>query len=1148
MADGEASLTVAGLARAVRGVDPGAFVVAARIVRRAIKHDRELPTITVRVPHRGSYTMPARKALEVIDRAELGLAPAEAVPATIILLAAPEAEDLVGRTHGEIFRDGWRALFHARVHAALERRIAAGGLGATALRDRVVALGPSIFEEARSVLRREEHLLPPRDDLAIYVEFAAAYLELREFDAGLLAAYFPAIRDRAAVDAVLARDVDADTLMIATRLPGSARPIPARAWSDDDDPAEPAAEPAPEPWPVPSGARYRRLLGEAEAAQAKDNLVRAAILRIGAARLAGSSRAGQARSLARKAIDRLAGRLRVALGADPAGGPEWSRALFELVAPAARGFWTAEARLLYDLQKVCFDHERPYYAVDLIEWATSLGRRPVRRVLPDHREVLMVLHLRGAARHLAAARLPDEARAKLSRLLKHAVHRAEIRLRDRFRPKIAAVLAETGFGPRDLPERVAIEKLTEELLDQVVARGFLAIGDLRDAVSRNNRKLPDLAGPLELLRGDRLLRADRALAEALDGVYRRGEIYLRALQRLSSIAFGTRTGRFLTKYLALPYGGTAVLLEGLQHVVGPISKALGRHEVHVLSPASLAVGGTLALVLIASGDFRSALGRGLRGLYRVGRDVVVGIPAWLLRSALVRAVLASRSFAFACRAAVIPGLLAWLVWIVHPRAEATAPALGLAGLVFLATSLFLTTRAGRDLEELAFDSAGRLGGWLFLSLLPGLFRLVMDFFDRVLEGVERVLYTVDEWLRFRGGQGASTFWGKALLGVAWFFITYIVRFVATLLVEPQVNPIKHFPVVTVSHKIMLTQAFRLEALLSGVFGRDLGIPIAGTVLLLTPGIFGFLVWELKENWRLYEANRPRTLRPVVVGHHGETLARLLRPGFHSGTVPKLFGKLRRAERKAARTGLRRAVRKHRAHLHEVEESVRHFVDREFRELLARGCAMRGTPLGLGEVVLSAKRILVEVRRAGRPGPGMWVGFEEHSGWVVAGVADPGWLVELGQPGRHAVASALAGLYKLAGVDLVREPIARQIETRCRRPAPPAIEYDFREEGLVVWLDPDDPVEVLYLLRPEPGVPPLVSLGRAEVAPPPLDTAKLVFADADITWARWVAIWEADCRGDDHPAQLLPDLPMLPYLDPAGRAEAPPVPVPPLESW
>ncbi len=84
---------------------------------------------------------------------------------------------------------------------------------------------------------------------------------------------------------------------------------------------------------------------------------------------------------------------------------------------------------------------------------------------------------------------------------------------------------------------MARKKLVEELLDQIAERGFLSMGDLRDAISRNNLKLPDLAGWPRLSDGDQLLRADRKLALALDGVYRRGEFYLRWMQRLSSLGF-----------------------------------------------------------------------------------------------------------------------------------------------------------------------------------------------------------------------------------------------------------------------------------------------------------------------------------------------------------------------------------------------------------------------------------------------------------------------------------------------------------------------------------------------------------------------------------------------------------------------------------
>ena len=86
-----------------------------------------------------------------------------------------------------------------------------------------------------------------------------------------------------------------------------------------------------------------------------------------------------------------------------------------------RGIWTVEARLLYDLQKVCVDHERDVYTVDLVEWALSLGPAPVKRHLPNQRDVLMLKHLRSAARRLAAARISDDQRRQLARLVQEAI-------------------------------------------------------------------------------------------------------------------------------------------------------------------------------------------------------------------------------------------------------------------------------------------------------------------------------------------------------------------------------------------------------------------------------------------------------------------------------------------------------------------------------------------------------------------------------------------------------------------------------------------------------------------------------------------------------------------------------------------------------
>src|SRR4030095_209119 len=95
-------------------------------------------------------------------------------------------------------------------------------------------------------------------------------------------------------------------------------------------------------------------------------------------------------------------------------------------------------------------------------------------------------------------------------------------------------------------------------------------------------------------------------------------------------------------------------------------------------------------------------------------------------------------------------------------------------------------------------------------------------FKMLANWVERQLYAVDEWLRFRGGDSQGSLARKAILGLLWFPIAYVFRFVFYLLVEPQVNPVKHFPVVTVSHKLLLPLVVSENpASVSSTFGEPL---------------------------------------------------------------------------------------------------------------------------------------------------------------------------------------------------------------------------------------------------------------------------------------------------------------------------------------
>ncbi len=1156
--NGATPLGVEELERRLRVADPAALLVSPRILRRVIKRDRNLPGIGLQVPHRKGYVIGSDALLRIVEPGEVGLGDRHPLPEVCILLARLRPERLAALRPADVLTRYWRLLFHARIHLALEQRVAEHKLTDARVRDRIHCIGQTEFEEIRAVLRQEDLLLPPRDDRAAYIEFAALYLELRYFARTLLPRYFPALQQLDCIDGLLADDVDAESLFRRTRLEGAEDPVP--PTPEVVAPHEERHAP-PAPLPVaatPSETRYRREGERATRLEAVGNLVKAAILRARALAVAPPEWRGEATAAVESDLDQLAERLRTALDLDAGQAREWRRLLAELLPHATGVLWPLEARLLYDLQTVCTDQERAIYALDLVEWGLSLGRRPIKRLLPGQQDILTLKHLRSALRRVPGARVPTAARARLAALLHEALHQTETRLRDRFRPRIGEVLHEVGLNPHNLPERVARAKLIEELLDLVVERGFLTMGDLRDALSRNNLKLPDLAGPREFLLGDPLIRGNRRLAVALDGIYRRGEIYLRWLQRLSSAAFGTVVGRLLVLYVVLPFGGSFVVLEGVQHLIHAGARLVGpapppgveaapepsgdgadlpgdwqdfapapteahphvHSPVHVVHWYTVLLLGLFVFALLHLPSFRRAVGRGLYLLYRVLRATIVDLPAAFLRLPAVRFVLDSRAYQLLQQLVLIPLLIGVGVAGLLDLVGIDLSVVGGLGLTaFLLAAVLLNTRAGRDLAEAVEDRLARTWHQIQNDIVPGLIRLILAVYKWLLEEVERFLYAVDERLRFKTGEGRLVTATKAALGVVWFFCTYVVRVGINLFVEPTVNPIKHFPVVTVTAKLIVpiipALALLIRTPLEPLVGRAVAIMVATVVIFFLPGLAGFIVWELKENWRLYEANRAPTLRPVRIGHHGETMVRLLRPGFHSGTIPKLHARLRRAQRR----GRWRAARNQREALAQVAEAVRHFVERELSALLDGSRSWGGLRVAVGTLELCSNRIRVELRCPQRGPVGAWMTFEDLSGWLVASVAEPGWLCDLPQDAARAFEVALAGFYKMAAVDLVRQQIRAALR-------PSAGSYGVTEEGLVVWPSEGQGCEVLYPLRDGPRVEPHTS-----VCPPtPLpafDLRQLVFRATPVPWPRWVEAWERDQAGKDPIPELVDGSPLMP---------------------
>ena len=1140
-----AAFTIAELQQILRRTEPAALLVPPRILRRVIKRDCGLTGPGLQVPHRKSYVIDRERLLLFADPDELGMEAGRDLPPTLLLFPRPDAQRLAARDRGATLLKYWRLLFHARVHVALQAR----GLSAGEVHKRIRRIGQTEFDEATAVLRQEHFLLPPGDAATAYEEFAAVYLELRHFAPHLLPVYFPACSTCTAIDATLTEDVEAAAIFAATRLEGAANPAPPPATTLEEEQTlgrSVSEEPGPEPSPA-LGANerpraYRRLLGRADRAAARGNLARAAVFRMRAVALAPLGQAGPTRAAARRDLMQFSQRLQKALGyADDVAG-DWRQALFALLEPAARGIWPAESRMLYDLQKVCIDQERPIYALDLVEWFVTWGRRPIQRLLPFHGAVLTVKHLRSAMHRLTVIRIPEPIRRRLIVLMIESAHHVEHRLRQRLRPVIRDSLEGVGLTPRNIAEEVARDKVVEELLDLVVEHGFLGMGDLRDAVARNRLKLPDLTeagepaagsvapsgkrpgvlaaaahGLKTFFFGDALIRANRQLAVQLDGVYHRGEIYLRWLQRLTAAAFGTLVGRLLTLYVALPFGSAIALLKMWDEVTerfegGPPEGSEEAVEAakHI-NPYAFFGLGLFFLVLFHVPPFRRALLYACVKLWHALYGLFHDLPAWLLRRPWVVRVLQSGPWLFFYQFIFKP--LPWAVLCMlslHALGMTPADSACVGVGVFVAASFLLNSRWGLYIEEMWTDSLVRSWQLIAADLVPGLVRWVIYLFRRLQEEVERLLYTVDEWFRFRPGDNRLSLFVKPVLGLVWFIFTYVFRMIFNLFVEPTFNPIKHFPVVTVTAKLIVPIYGELFALFSApiepILGKALGKTVAGGAIFLLPGLAGFLVWEFKENWRLYRANQSPTLQPEIVGHHGETVLRLMRPGLHSGTLPKLYARLRH--------GRGRSPRKQYEALHHLRERLRHFVERNLLAVLS-GSKSWGevNPLGVGDIQIATNRLRLELRGAGAS---VHVDFEEHAGWLTGGLSclaawPETWLAALTQEQATVFRDALAGFYKLAGVDIVREQIEALL--------PPGVAYDVTTEGLVVWLAGEEG-EVIYDLNGSPDLTPKVCGTMSNTLLPPLSVESLFYSRTPILWVDWVQTWQLDHDGKGH-APLLP---------------------------
>jgi hypothetical protein len=291
--------------------------------------------------------------------------------------------------------------------------------------------------------------------------------------------------------------------------------------------------------------------------------------------------------------------------------------------------------------------------------------------------------------------------------------------------------------------------------------------------------------------------------------------------------------------------------------------------------------------------------------------------------------------------------------------------LSMAALTLVLGVLIRNTPGGRRLFDDLVSAGGQFLRRLNQTLVIGLIQELMLFFKEVTRRFQQILHRIEERMSHRLGESWLELAFKGLLMPVWRALEWVIQFYVTVLVEPQINPIKHFPLVTIAHKLMLPFLPLITSIMSDmlepILPKWIALPFVTLTILLLPGLAGFLVWELKENWKLYAANHAGApnavdvkpglyavrrehltwvpIEPAIVGSHGETLRGMLRRGFHSGTLPKSFDRLRCVMRRQIEQAIETPQRLHEAqrHLNEIKRTLGRFCDRELAYALRRRC-------------------------------------------------------------------------------------------------------------------------------------------------------------------------------------------------------------------
>ena len=948
------------LATLAAKANPDARLISRQLLRNVLRAYSGYPGFGWNLPHDHLALLPAPflRDLGVFSPSEL---PAATGPDQwILLIAQPSFGKTRNWDRNQAITWLWRQLFHGRVHASARRARVAGVWDDATTEAMIAEIGGREFREIRLLLIEEQLIAREAAPGDILEEFLAVLLELLAFETTRVPEWFPLL-DPSKIRNLVSMVGAPGELLASSRPEGAIHPgteALAKASQQAFIPAEREYD----------GREYDLRWRLARQLEGDGRHFEALMAFWDAAHVEPTRSRGKMHRFAWK-------KLADCLGVTSETLPDWALAWIDRAfaqregsAPAVRAMkavFQARGEMQHDPSEIC-----PW------SWLLSFGTKPFRRDLPGVGLLSAHSDLVKAKAAIFRSDLKLEWIKEIADAIDHFAHHIEKQTSAFFTPVFHRAFEMAGFEPKTLAESAALDCVIEEMVERLLDTRQLSFGDIRDILARNELKMPDIDGPMQWFRGDRLMALDRSLGQLAPGAYRLGEIYTRELQRLSSLFYATPFGRLLLLWLIIPFLGTLVLWKFPQFMHEEIIKISGMifRDSHLYEKVMDAEKGVLPVynpdnwvwpVLASVEDFTNHKDEAESRL-------ILGSPPWLVLTfiylvALIHCGPVQRATWWAFL--IVAKVLRLVLWhgpgwvLTHPFVQTVLnlppirwfwtlglkPAI-LSAVIYLVALPYLHLLEIRPIIRVAFFLvfmaifASRywiraeawlwdvIGEWMHDWGIQSFHRLVALFVwiaRLVVDWISLTILKVTEWLRPTSQSSGIALVGKSLLTMILMPIMELLRFALIVLLEPQINPIKHFPTVTIGHKFMLVLIVPFAQKLQLLFGLNWEMSLTVSIAIISgiPGFFGFMVWELMENWRLYAANRPCRLVPIRIGSHGETFLSLFRPGFHSGSIAKIFRKLRHAQ------GIRRL--KLESDLEHHRHAVKTAIERHGNQLLEK---------------------------------------------------------------------------------------------------------------------------------------------------------------------------------------------------------------------